>query len=102
MATATATSPIRGLPKPLAPAVEAYAHRPVFGVGRERYELGRGAPRGTAGLGPSGAKNAAHFAAQILGVPDSAIAKRVAALRAADGDAGRAKDAKVRAEHPVD
>jgi 5-(carboxyamino)imidazole ribonucleotide mutase len=59
-----------------------------------------GIPVGTVGLGSSGAKNAALFAAQILGVSDSGIAKRVAALRAADADAVREKDAKVRAAHP--
>jgi hypothetical protein len=35
-------------------------------------------------------------------VADPAIAERVAAMRAADADAVRAKDAKVRAEHPAD
>ena len=61
-----------------------------------------GVPVGTVGLGSAGAKNAALFAAQILGVADPAIAARVAALRAADADAVRAKDAKVRAEHPAE
>jgi 5-(carboxyamino)imidazole ribonucleotide mutase len=61
-----------------------------------------GVPVGTVGLGSAGAKNAALFAAQILGVADPAIAERVAAMRAADADAVRAKDAKVRAEHPAD
>jgi 5-(carboxyamino)imidazole ribonucleotide mutase len=59
-----------------------------------------GVPVGTMGLGRAGARNAALFAAQILAVADPAIAEGVAALRAADADAVRAKDAKVRAEHP--
>jgi 5-(carboxyamino)imidazole ribonucleotide mutase len=59
-----------------------------------------GVPVGTMGLGSAGARNAALFAAQILAVADPAIAAAVAALRAADADAVRAKDAKVRAEHP--
>ena len=59
-----------------------------------------GVPVGTMGLGSAGARNAALFAAQILAVADPAIAEGVAALRAADADAVRAKDAKVRAEHP--
>ena len=61
-----------------------------------------GAPVATVGMGSAGAKNAALLAAQILGVADPAIAKRVAALRAADAEVVRAKDAKVRAEHQVD
>jgi len=60
-----------------------------------------GIPVATFAIGRSGAKNAALFAAQILGVSDSGIAKRVAALRAADADAVREKDAKVRAAHPA-
>ena len=56
-------------------------------------------PVGTVGLGSAGAKNAALFAAQIFGVADADIAKRVAEMRAADADAIRAKDAKVRAEY---
>jgi 5-(carboxyamino)imidazole ribonucleotide mutase len=59
-----------------------------------------GVPVGTMGLGRAGARNAALFAAQILAVADPAIAEGVSALRAADADAVRAKDAKVRAEHP--
>ena len=59
-----------------------------------------GVPVGTMGLGSAGARNAALFAAQILAVADPAIAEGVAALRAADADKVRAKDAKVRAEHP--
>ena len=61
-----------------------------------------GVPVGTVGLGSAGAKNAALFAAQILGVADPAIAERVAALRAADTDAVLAKDVKVQAEHPAE
>lgn len=61
-----------------------------------------GVPVATVGLGSAGAKNAALLAAQILGVGDPAIAKRVAEMRAADGDAVRAKDAKIRSEHPVE
>ncbi len=60
-----------------------------------------GVPVGTVGLGSAGAKNAALFAAQILGVADPAVAERVAAMRAADGDAVRAKDAKIQADHPA-
>ena len=60
-----------------------------------------GVPVATVGLGGAGAKNAALLAAQILGVADPAIAERVAAMRAADADAVRAKDAKVRAKHPA-
>ena len=58
-----------------------------------------GVPVATVGLGSAGAKNAALLAAQILGVGDPAIAKRVAEMRVADGDAVRAKDAKIRAEY---
>jgi 5-(carboxyamino)imidazole ribonucleotide mutase len=61
-----------------------------------------GVPVATVGLGSAGAKNAALLAAQILGVGDPAIAKRVAEMRVADGDAVRAKDAKVRAEYPAE
>ncbi|MFP6655525.1 MAG: 5-(carboxyamino)imidazole ribonucleotide mutase [Myxococcota bacterium] len=60
-----------------------------------------GVPVATVGLGSAGAKNAALLAAQILGVADPAIAERVAAMRAADADAVREKDAKVRADHPA-
>ena len=59
-----------------------------------------GVPVATVGLGGAGAANAALLAAQILGVGDAAIAERVAAKRAADSEQVRAKDAKVRADHP--
>ena len=61
-----------------------------------------GVPVATVGLGSAGAKNAALLAAQILGVGDPSIAKRVAEMRAADADAVRAKDAKMRADHPAE
>ena len=59
-----------------------------------------GVPVATVGLGSGGAMNAALLAAAILGVGDPAIAERVAARRAADADAVRAKDQRVRDAHP--
>ncbi|MHC5020958.1 MAG: AIR carboxylase family protein, partial [Planctomycetota bacterium] len=50
-----------------------------------------GVPVGTVGLGSAGAKNAALFAAQILGTADAAVAERVAAMRKADGEAGQGR-----------
>jgi 5-(carboxyamino)imidazole ribonucleotide mutase len=79
-----------GMAAHLAGACAAHTTIPVIGM-----------PVATVGLGSAGAKNAALLAAQILGVADPAIAERVAAMRAADADAVREKDAKVRADHPV-
>jgi len=102
-----------GMAAHLAGACAAHTTIPVIGIPVEGGSLGGldallstvnmpgGVPVGTVGLGSSGAKNAALLAAQILGVADPAIAKRVAALRTADADAVRAKDAKVRAEYPA-
>ena len=46
MATATATPTIRGLPRPLARAMEAYANRLDVDAVREAYELAREAHAG--------------------------------------------------------
>jgi len=60
-----------------------------------------GVPVATVGLGSGGAQNAALLAASILGVADPAIAERVRARRAADAEAVKAKDERVRAAHPT-
>ena len=102
-----------GMAAHLAGACAAHTTIPVIGIPVEGGALSGldallstvnmpgGVPVATVGLGSGGAKNAALLAAQILGVADPAIAERVAAMRAADADAVRAKDAKVRAAHPV-
>ena len=103
-----------GMAAHLAGACAAHATIPVIGIPvvggalsgldalLSTVNMPGGVPVATVGLGSTGAKNAALLAAQILGVADPAIAERVAAMRAADADAVRAKDAKVRAEHPAD
>ncbi|HFB97673.1 MAG TPA: 5-(carboxyamino)imidazole ribonucleotide mutase, partial [Bryobacterales bacterium] len=45
--------------------------------------------------GKAGAKNAAYLAAQIIGVADAAVAKRLQAERAANAEAVRRKDAEL-------
>jgi 5-(carboxyamino)imidazole ribonucleotide mutase len=58
-----------------------------------------GVPVAIVGLGGTGARNAGLFAAQILGLADAGIVEHVAALRAVDADAVRAKEKQVPAEY---
>lgn len=44
-------------------------------------QMPRGVPVGTLAIGPAGAANAAHLAAQILALSDAALARRVKAFR---------------------
>jgi len=100
-----------GMAAHLAGACAAHATIPVIGIPvvggalngldalLSTVNMPGGVPVGTVGLGSAGAKNAALSAAQILALADPAVAERVAAMRKADGEAVKAKDAKVRAEH---
>lgn len=100
-----------GMAAHLAGACAAHTTIPVIGIPVEGGALNGldallstvnmpgGVPVAAVGLGSGGARNAGLLAAQILGVADPAIAKRVAEMRIADGDAVRAKDARIRAEH---
>jgi len=103
-----------GMAAHLAGACAAHTTIPVIGIPVEGGALNGldallstvnmpgGVPVAAVGLGSGGARNAGLLAAQILGVADPAIAKRVAEMRIADGDAVRAKDARIRAEHSTE
>ncbi len=100
-----------GMAAHLAGACAAHTTIPVIGIPVEGGALSGldallstvnmpgGVPVATVGIGSSGAKNAALLAAQILAVADPPIAERVVAMRAADADAVRAKDEKVRKDY---
>ena len=52
-----------------------------------------GIPVATVAIGKAGAKNAAYLAAQIIGVADPEMYRKLVAERAANADAIMAKDA---------
>ncbi len=94
-----------GLAAHLAGAVAGLTTRPVIGVPMDGGPLKgedallstvmmpAGVPVATVAIGKAGAKNAAYLAAQMLGIADPAIAKRVAEDRKQNADAVIAKDA---------
>jgi len=51
-------------------------------------------PVGTLGVGPWGARNAAHLALRILAVSDPALARRLADRRAAAAKSARSRTSK--------
>jgi 5-(carboxyamino)imidazole ribonucleotide mutase len=87
-----------GMAAHLAGAVAAQTIRPVIGVPLDAslggldallstVQMPGGIPVATVAVGKAGARNAAYLAAQILGVADPAVAKRVRADR--DANAAR-------------
>ena len=94
-----------GLAAHLAGAVAGLTTRPVIGVPMDGGPLKgqdallstvmmpAGVPVATVAIGKAGAKNAGYLAAQMLGVADKAVAKRVAEDRHANAEAVIAKDA---------
>ncbi len=87
-----------GMAAHLAGAVAAQTIRPVIGVPLDAslggfdallstVQMPGGIPVATVAVGKAGARNAAYLAAQILGVSDPAVAKRVRADR--DANAAR-------------
>jgi len=90
----------------LAGALAAHSTLPVLGVPLATSPLGGfdallatvqmppGVPVGTLGVGPWGARNAAHLALRILAVSDPALARRLAARRAATAKPARGRASK--------
>ena len=85
----------------LAGAMAAHSRLPVLGVPLASSPLGGfdallstvqmppGVPVGTLGVGPWGARNAAHLALRILALADAALARRLEAHAARLAAAGR-------------
>lgn len=98
-----------GLAAHLAGAVAGLTTRPVIGVPMDGGPLKgqdallstvmmpAGVPVATVAIGKAGAKNAGYLAAQMLGVADPAVAKRVAEDRQANAKAVMAKDVALQA-----
>ena len=80
MISALTTLPVLGVP------VESRALRGMDSL-LSIVQMPGGVPTATFSIGPSGAKNAALFAAQVLGLRDPALAARFEALREAQTDA---------------
>ena len=97
-----------GLSAHLAGAVAALTTHPVIGVPLEGGALGgidalfstvqmpAGVPVSCVAIGPHGAANAGHLAAQMLALADPALAERVRAERRAQTAAVLAKDQALR------
>lgn len=93
-----------GLAAHLAGAVSAHTLRPVIGVPMEggplngfdallsTVQMPGGIPVASVAIGKAGAKNAAYLAAQILGVADDALFKRLQTEREANAADVLAKD----------
>jgi len=98
-----------GMAAHLGGVVAAHAHCPTIGVPMKggmmdgldallsTVQMPPGVPVATVGVGSAGAKNAAILAAQMIGLADDAVAKRVADWRAKQVDVVNAKDEKLRA-----
>lgn len=96
-----------GLAAHLAGAVAAHTLKPVIGVPMDggplngfdallsTVQMPGGIPVGSVAIGKAGAKNAAYLAAQILGLIDEAIAKRLVDEREANAQAVRDKNIEV-------
>ncbi len=99
---------VAGLAAHLAGALAAHSNLPVLGVPVDAGPLrGQdallstvmmppGIPVGTLGIGKSGARNAALFAARILALEDPQLADRLDALREAEREKTLGKDRDVR------
>ncbi len=103
-----------GMAAHLAGAVSAATLRPVIGVPinasldgldalLSTVQMPGGIPVATVAIGKAGAKNAAYLAAQIIGVADEGLHKKLIAERKANAEAVLAKDAalqeKLKGEH---
>ncbi|MEJ2418850.1 MAG: 5-(carboxyamino)imidazole ribonucleotide mutase [Exilibacterium sp.] len=103
-----------GMAAHLAGAVSAATLRPVIGVPinasldgldalLSTVQMPGGIPVATVAIGKAGAKNAAYLAAQIIGVADEELHKKLIAERKANAEAVLAKDAalqeKLKGEH---
>ncbi|MDN5862236.1 MAG: 5-(carboxyamino)imidazole ribonucleotide mutase [Salinisphaera sp.] len=99
-----------GLAAHLAGAVAAQTLRPVIGVPLKgalegmdsllsTVQMPGGVPVATVAIGKPGAKNAGYLAAQILGVADSDLAKRLVEARAEAAEKVRAADAALQRKH---
>ncbi len=80
MVSALTTLPVLGVP------VESKALKGVDSL-LSIVQMPGGVPTATFSIGPSGAKNAALFAVQVLGLQDAALAERFAAHRKAQTEA---------------
>ncbi len=99
---------VAGLAAHLAGALAAHSNLPVLGVPVDAGPLRGhdallstvmmppGIPVGTLGIGKSGARNAALFAARILALQDPQLAERLDALREAEREKTLGKDREVR------
>ncbi len=98
-----------GMAAHLAGAVAAHTQRPVIGVPIESsldgldallstVQMPAGIPVATVAIGKAGAKNAAYLAAQIIGVADAAVYRKVQDERAAQTRAVLEKDAALQAK----
>jgi 5-(carboxyamino)imidazole ribonucleotide mutase len=99
-----------GLAAHLAGAVAAHTLRPVIGVPMEggplngfdallsTVQMPGGIPVASVAIGKAGAKNAAYLAAQILGVADDALFKRLQAERETNAADVAAKDQALQAK----
>ena len=99
---------VAGLAAHLAGALAAHSNLPVLGVPVDAGPLRGhdallstvmmppGIPVGTLGIGKSGARNAALFAARILALEDHQLADRLDALREAERQKTLDKDREVR------
>ncbi len=103
-----------GMAAHLAGAVSAATLRPVIGVPinasldgldalLSTVQMPGGIPVATVAIGKAGAKNAAYLAAQIIGVADEGLHKKLIAERKANAEAVLAKDTalqeKLKGEH---
>ncbi len=103
-----------GMAAHLAGAVSAATLRPVIGVPinasldgldalLSTVQMPGGIPVATVAIGKAGAKNAAYLAAQIIGVADEGLHKKLIAERKANAEVVLAKDAalqeKLKDEH---
>lgn len=99
---------VAGLAAHLAGALAAHSNLPVLGVPVDAGPLRGhdallstvmmppGIPVGTLGIGKSGARNAALFAARILALEDLQLADRLDALRESEREKTLGKDREVR------
>lgn len=98
-----------GMAAHLGGVVAAHAHCPTIGVPMKggmmdgldallsTVQMPPGVPVATVGVGSAGAKNAAILAAQIIGVANQAVARRVGEYRCDQAKVVDAKDAKLKA-----
>lgn len=102
-----------GMAAHLAGAVSANTLKPVIGVPinasldgldslLSTVQMPGGIPVATVAIGKAGAKNAAYLAAQILGVADEALHRKLVEERRANAEAVKDKDAKLQEKLKAD